>query len=1433
MSNHRPSSTRLRFEPLEARRLLAVVQVNTNADVVDGDTTSITTLQAAPGVDGKISLREALNATNNTPGADEVTFDPSVFTETNNQPDARIDLTLGQLEVTDELAITGLGTNKTVINAQGDSRVLDMGAVSQDFPVTLEKIHVFAGVTKADAERGAGIRKRSDGTLTLLDSLVSANRTEGRDSTGGGIYVNASPLVLIDSTVTTNRTWGIAAHGAGVYGNGQIMLQNSTLSDNFTENEFSKGAAAYARGYLNLTGSTVEANEALADSSEGGALVSFSGITLTESLVQNNIARGADSRGGGVWSLGDVSLTDSSVIGNSTRNRSSGGGGIYALGDVTLLRSTVSGNTTLGSSSRGGGIYGRSAVSLTNSTVSGNSTSGATAPGGGIWAGGAVTLLASTITENAVNDNGGGLYLFGSNAQLQSSIVAANSAAGAGADIGRSAVEVITTTNSLIGDNDDAGLAEAPVGSPDGDGNFIGGPTHGVIDPLLTALAFNGGPTMVHGLMTASPAVDAGANPGALTNDQRGANFPRTLGIATDMGAFELPPPASVSASTIIQAEDVNRRTSGQIITNSHDWFIVDAESPGDGAFSPATGPDGDYLQVLESITQTDTPLANADAPAGVTAEFDVQIDEAGAYYLDLRAAGLSFASGSLWVEILGQSPVDDHGAPTAGDALRIDTDVQGQFAWLTAGEWNLPTGVHTIRVSMRQSGVAIDALRLEKLSTSTRVIDRTRAWQAEDFDRRRGGVGDGRANEFFIVDDETSGLEAFAGATGAEEPRDYLQVLNTSTRNTAFGVNVVAPTGPFVEYDINISTSGEYALDVGAAGLADGARNSYWVEIVGTGASIVNAEGLAASDGALHVETNTRRAFEWLDAGVWDLPSGDYRVRVSMRESGTSIDALRMEPLTLTGPVVIQAEDMDRRADGTSLWDWQMHSWFIVDDETAGDGVFTGATGADNNYIQVLDTATELDTILGRVPAPAGVTVEYDLIITEGGVYDLDINAAGLSPTSDSLWVEIPGGILVDAQQNTAVNRALQINTDVNGQFSWLNAGRWNLPLREYTIRLSMRESGTAVDALRLTSVPDDTPVISGAAEWEAEDFERRSNGSAVGIEHGWFIIDAETAGDGTFTEITGADTDYIQALRTSTESDSPYANASIRGGVTVEYDFVIAESGVYDLDINAAGVSFTSDSVWVDILGQSPVDAQQNETSGNALRVNTDVNGLFSWLPGGHWNLPAGDYTIRLSMRESGAAVDALRLAKLDDAARVISGISQWEAEDFERRNAGPAGGAAHDWFIVDDETAGVGAFTGASGSSSPEDYLQALTSATQSNSFGNNAFAPAGPFVEYDVNIQTAGEYNLDLRAAGLNGNSDSLWVEVVGPSVVLNDAEGRTQTAGALLIPTNSTAAFEWLDAGKWNLQVGDYTIRVYMRESGTALDALRMIEPLPT
>ena len=58
-----------------------------------------------------------------------------------------------------------------------------------------------------------------------------------------------------------------------------------------------------------------------------------------------------------------------------------------------------------------------------------------------------------------------------------------------------------------------------------------------VTDAGIGALADNGGPTLTHGLLAGSPAIDAGDAGACPATDQRGVARP--LGAGCDIGAYE------------------------------------------------------------------------------------------------------------------------------------------------------------------------------------------------------------------------------------------------------------------------------------------------------------------------------------------------------------------------------------------------------------------------------------------------------------------------------------------------------------------------------------------------------------------------------------------------------------------------------------------------------------------------------------------------------------------------------------------------------------------------------------------------------------------------------------------------------------------------------------------------------------------------------
>ena len=72
------------------------------------------------------------------------------------------------------------------------------------------------------------------------------------------------------------------------------------------------------------------------------------------------------------------------------------------------------------------------------------------------------------------------------------------------------------------------------------------------VGSLVSPLADNGSAdgTRTMALMAGSPAINAGgAVLGGLTTDQRGTGFPRVIGGAVDMGAFESDPATTVGCT--------------------------------------------------------------------------------------------------------------------------------------------------------------------------------------------------------------------------------------------------------------------------------------------------------------------------------------------------------------------------------------------------------------------------------------------------------------------------------------------------------------------------------------------------------------------------------------------------------------------------------------------------------------------------------------------------------------------------------------------------------------------------------------------------------------------------------------------------------------------------------------------------------------------
>src|SRR5262249_19297510 len=146
---------------------------------------------------GDLSLREAVALANANPGPDTITFAAALS-------GVPIRLTLGEILITDDVTIQGLGADRTVLDAQGQSRHFRM--LTRD--ATLDSLTLTGGHTTEDFFGGGAVRFQGIGTLTVQNCVLIGNSTQGTNAVGGAIYALSTlgEVRVINSTLTGNST---------------------------------------------------------------------------------------------------------------------------------------------------------------------------------------------------------------------------------------------------------------------------------------------------------------------------------------------------------------------------------------------------------------------------------------------------------------------------------------------------------------------------------------------------------------------------------------------------------------------------------------------------------------------------------------------------------------------------------------------------------------------------------------------------------------------------------------------------------------------------------------------------------------------------------------------------------------------------------------------------------------------------------------------------------------------------------------------------------------------------------------------------------------------------------------------------------------------------------------------------------------------------
>ena len=310
--------------------------------------------------DADCSLREAIIAANAAAGADAIAVPAGTYliTIVGSGEDAAA---TGDLDITDDLTLTGAGAASTIIDGGANDRVL----------------HIVGS--------------------TVVVDLVDVTIRNGAESLmGGGGIRNEGDLLVVDSSVTQNAVSG-GIGGGGIDNFGGLTLMGTAVTDN--SSDMAGGGIQNDQGEVTVIESTISGNTTGVGGGIGGGVNNFGGLlTVTGSAVIANSA----GDGGGIINRGsgDTALFNTTVSDNTSLFDGAGiwneDGSLVALNNVTITGNTA--DSDGGIAGDAGGVFNEpgGTFALSNTILAGNVDTG----GENNDCSGALTSLAYNLIED-------------------------------------------------------------------------------------------------------------------------------------------------------------------------------------------------------------------------------------------------------------------------------------------------------------------------------------------------------------------------------------------------------------------------------------------------------------------------------------------------------------------------------------------------------------------------------------------------------------------------------------------------------------------------------------------------------------------------------------------------------------------------------------------------------------------------------------------------------------------------------------------------------------------------------------------------------------------------------------------------------------------------------------------------------------------------
>ncbi|MEZ4867004.1 MAG: choice-of-anchor Q domain-containing protein [Caldilineaceae bacterium] len=712
-----------------------------------------------------------------------------------------------------------------------------------------------AGFT-VDGQGNSGVRPFAIATNTAVEmrNLTITGSKPASGNHGGGIRNNGGDLTLTTVTLTNNNNPTI--FGGGLYNDGgTVTIQNNSVISN-NQGEFGAGLYNTNGGTLNVYNSVISGNAT--PFGFGAGIYNFSG-TLE---VKDSTFSGNDGGGGGAAIENDdsVIIDNSQFIGAGTIS----GEPIASSGTMVIRNSTISGYD---SSTAPGVIIVGDSLTIKNTTISNNQVG----LGGGIvsFGFGAINVINSTISGNSASSNEAGIHMFGGTATIINSTIAGN-------DRGVQVVDrsgVVNIRNSLVvnssgGNCDINGTLNASGTNFTDDDTCTGLTNDSAAGINLGPLQDNGGATFTHALLDGNPAINTGDNTLAvdengnpLNTDQRGDGFPRIVGTAVDVGAYEspflsnLPPTAEAGGPyTVDEGSSVTLDGSGSIdgeqepATLSYAW-----DFDGDGQYDDATGINPTFAavdgpaSVTVGLQVTDNGGLTSSASAVITSNNVAPTANAGTSQSVFRneivnlsgtwsdpASAADNAYTWSW-DLDGDGATDDSGSANFGESINRTTSftVDG-VATLTFTVTDKDGAGHSNTVQITVINRAPSAVEMPVITTQDTAIAL----------RLRGFDPDGDALTYSVESQTSNGTLSGTAPALVYTPNPGFSGFDSFTFKVNDGlansdvieifIVIEATTAPFATcggYDVFETAPGVYAAPSFAGNLIVGTDGHDWLQ--------------------------------------------------------------------------------------------------------------------------------------------------------------------------------------------------------------------------------------------------------------------------------------------------------------------------------------------------------------------------------------------------------------------------------------------------------------------------------------------------------------------------------------------------------------------------------------------------------------------------